>query len=324
MKNNQNFQKANNQSNNDLGRNIAIAGVAAAGAAGVGGAAGYAATMLNDEEVAEEEVSTDDVVTDPAPAQEPQPQVVERVVIREVPAEQEAEEVEEEAGTYDLENAEVSVLEVGETESGGYYAGAVVDDHRAVFVDVEGDGIVDSMGVDVNDNEQLEDNEIFDVSEHNIGMDNLAAAIETTPEQVDVSIDLTDPNNTPTPDSLDPSQVQVEEVATDVNMEGYQVNMASVSYQGHTGMAVDADQDGDAEMVAIDMNDSNSYEDDEFYNASEGALMMEANAGGEANPTVVEPEPMPEPEPDVYNDPSNGLDGLPDYTNDGNIDGYVI
>ena len=77
-------------------------------------------------------------------------------------------------------------------------------------------------------------------------------------------------------------------------------------------------------MVAIDMNDSNSYEDDEFYNASEGALMMEANAGGEANPAVVEPEPMPEPEPDVYNDPSNGLDGLPDYTNDGNIDGYVI
>lgn len=59
MKNNQNFQKANNQSNNDLGRNIAIAGVAAAGAAGVGGAAGYAATMLNDEDVAEEEVSTD-------------------------------------------------------------------------------------------------------------------------------------------------------------------------------------------------------------------------------------------------------------------------
>ncbi|MBQ5834891.1 MAG: hypothetical protein IIW37_02400, partial [Bacteroidaceae bacterium] len=51
---------------------------------------------------------------------------------------------------------------------------------------------------------------------------------------------------------------------------------------------------------------------------------MQVSTTDGAKITVVEPEPMPEPEPDVYNDPSNGLDGLPDYTNDGNIDGYVI
>lgn len=311
MKNNQPTQSVNkvNQSNNNLGRNIALAGVAAAGAAGVGGAAGYAATMLNDEAEVEEAVAEEAVEeTVAAQASEAESAAVERPAVREVRQEEEVVEEHDNQIVYDIDNAEVRVLEVGQGEEGGYLATAEVDGHAAVFVDANEDGVVDVLGIDINNNQHLEDNEVIDVSDRNIGMDNLAAAVETPSESGN------------TPEYLDPSQVQVEEVATDVNMDGYQVNMASVSYQGHAGMAVDADQDGDAEMMAIDLNDSNSYEDEEYYNVSEGAIMMETNG----NNAGAMPEPMSEPEPDVYNDPTSGLDGLPDYTNDGNIDGYVI
>lgn len=324
MKNNQNnpLQSANaNQKNNDTARNIALAAGAMVGSAGAGGMAGYAATMLNDSETETEEVVAEEVVAEPAPVQEPEPEpvVVERVVVREVPAEQEEEEV---VNTYDLDNAEVEVLQVGQTEDGGYYAAASVDNHAAAFVDVDGDGAVDALGVDLNDNMELENGEVFDVSDRNIGMHDLAMAAQQ--EEPVGHEPVVNPGSTPTPDELDPTQVQVEEVATDVDMEGHQVNLASVSYNGHAGMAVDADQDGDAEMVAIDMNDNTEFEDNEYYTAGDGALMMEP--GGNSN--VVEPEPlpepMPEPEPEYFDDPTTEGDGLPDYTNNGDIDGYVI
>lgn len=332
MKNNQNnpLQSATNagQKNNDAARNAALAAAGVVGAAGAGGAAGYAATMLNDDEVEVEEVVVEEPVVEPAPVEEPEPEVVERVVVREVPVEVEEEET---ASGLELDEAEVSVLSVGETDNGGYYAQAEVNGHEAVFVDVDGDAMVDALGVDLNDNQQLEENEIFDVSDRNIGMTDLALAVDANQQPEPVPTPVVDPitppeptpTPTPTPDELDPSLVVVEEVATDVDMEGHQVNMANISYNGHAGMAVDADQDGDAEMLAIDMNDNQQFEDNEFYTADEGVLMMEENGGMTPEPEPL-PEPMPEPEPEYYDDPTAGADGLPDYTNDGDVDGYII
>lgn len=338
MKNNQNnpLQSATNagQKNNDAARNAALAAAGVVGAAGAGGAAGYAATMLNDDEVEVEEVVAEEPVVEPEPVPEPEPVVVERVVVREVPVEVEEEET---TSSLDLDEAEVSVLSVGQTDNGGYYAQAEVNGHEAVFVDVDGDAMVDALGVDLNDNQQLEEEEIFDVSDRNIGMTDLAMAVEVEPEPEPIPVvnpepgpepepePVPGPTPTPTPDELDPSLVEVEEVVTDVDMEGHQVNMASVSYNGHAGMAVDADQDGDAEMLAVDMNDNQHFEDEEYYTAGEGVLMMEENGGMTPEPEPEPlPEPMPEPEPEYYDDPTAGTDGLPDYTNDGNVDGYII
>lgn len=304
---------AESAENNNKTRKVAVAAGVAAGAMGLGGAAGYAATL--DTEEKEDETANPELET-PEPQPEPEPQVVERVVVREVHTPEPEEPAHNEI-TYDVDNAEVQVIEVGSTGEGGYYATAQVDGHAAVFVDGNGDGVVDVLGIDVNNNGQLEDNEVMDVSDRGVAMHDLAmAASPQSPAATTVSQNH-DNHSTNAVNEVSTSEIQVTHVEHDVEMNGNTVDVATIDYRGHAGMAVDVDQNGRADIVAIDLNDNNRFEDGEFFDAENSMPMNSSRAGGT---NVADPEPMPEPEPE----PMPGTEDLPDYTSDGNVDGYII
>lgn len=299
--------------NNDKARKIAMTAGVAAGAMGVGGAAGYATVHNRDEEVeltdtAETENATETPV-------EPEPQVVERVVVKEVQAPAAEEPVHEEI-TYDVDHAEVEVIEVGSTDSGGYYATARIDNHDALFVDSDGDGKVDVLGVDVNGNRHFENNEVMDISDSNISMHDLATAVHPQPAPTSVvNPDPVQPTNHT--DAVNPSEIQVTHVEYGVEMGDDTVNVATINYQGHEGVAVDIDRNNQADIVAIDLNDNHRIEDEEYFDA-QNSVSMNGNRTSGVN--VVDSNPMPEPEPE----PMPETDTLPDYTNDGDVDGYII
>lgn len=138
----------------------AAAGIFAGGAAIAGGAA-YAATSHGEEVSVDEDALTTDDILDGAEAGADQPQqVVEEThtVYREVPAQPAPEApAEPEADiTWDTTtnvyvDGEVQVTTVQGT----------VDGHDFTLADVDGDGLADVLGVDLNDNGQFEDNEIM-------------------------------------------------------------------------------------------------------------------------------------------------------------------
>lgn len=404
------FQSESNEErteNNGKARKIATAAGVAAGAMGVGGAAGYAATLGDDEPATQETPAAPEPPVTPEPQPEPEPRVVERVVVREVqaPAPPQPQHHEDNNITYDIDSADVQVIEVGQTGEGGYYATAQIDGHAAVYVDADGDGKVDVLGIDVNNDGQLQNNEIMDVSDRNVSMHDLAAAANNEPrptpasdpepeirvtdvehnvniegETVDVAsieynghagmaididqdgyadvaaIDLNDngsieenerfrvnegdirmssgqPAPGPRPaanhdeQAVDPSEIQVGAVDENVETEHGTVNMAEVEYRGHAGVAIDADQDGYADAVGIDLNDNGHLESNEIFNAEGAGIAMRGSGAIAASDPEPDPAPCPG-EPDPYSgdpyDPIASTDGLPDYTNEGDIGGYVI
>jgi len=299
--------------NNDKARKVAMTAGVSAGAMGIGGVAGYATVHNRDEQV--ELPDTAEVASATETPAEPAPQVVERVVVKEVQAPAVEEPAHEEI-TYDVDHAEVEVIEVGSTGSGGYYATARMDNHNAVLVDGDGDGKVDVLGVDVNNNGQLEDNEVMDVSDRNISMHDLAVAAHPQPAPTPV-VEPDPVQPTAHTDTVDPSEIQVTHVEYGVEMGDDTVNVATIDYRGHAGMAVDTDQDNQADIVAIDLNDNHRFEDGEYFDA-QNSVPMNGNRSSGVN--TVDPDPMPEPEPE----PMPDTDTLPDYTNDGDVDGYII
>lgn len=69
-------------------------------------------------------------------------------------------------------NVEVLGVEYNE-EIGGAVGGLMIDGHEAVVVDVNGDMNFDILGVDLNDNQQLEENELADISDSGLSVDDL-------------------------------------------------------------------------------------------------------------------------------------------------------
>jgi len=387
--------------NNNKTRKIATAAGIAAGALGIGGAVGYAATREPDEpaETPEEPVAEE-------PKHEPEPKVVERVIVRETPAPQPAPQEDDNQITYDVDSAEVQVIEVGQNGEGGYYATANIDGHAAVYVDGDGDGKVDVLGIDVNSNGSLESNEIMDVSDRNISMHSLAAVAhgpenpqptpvgpDPQPTEINASeihvgnvehnveiggrntdvatiqyrghagvmadvdqdgradvamIDMNDNgnfedeeihdiqhanvsmngNNTinVSDSEINASEIHVGQVTRNVEIGGRNTDVATVEYRGHAGVMADVDQDGRADVAMIDMNDNGNFEDQEIHDIQHANVSMNGNNSGAISVSNPEPEPEPEPynEPMGNTDPIAATDGLPDYTNGGDIDGYII
>lgn len=293
-------------------RQAATAAAIGAGAMGAGGAVGYATTLPADPEPAAEEEAPAE-----APAQqEPEVRVVERVVVHEQPAPQPAEETHEDI-VYDVDNADVQVLEVGQTGQGGYYATAAVDGHAAVYVDADGDGQVDVLGIDVNNNGALEDNEVIDVSGRNISMYDLATSAQgaqtaagTSQTAAGQAGATTVAEHTDTdPTQIDPREIEVGHVEHNIDMDGHTVDAAAIDYRSHAGVAIDTDRDGQADIVAIDLNDNQRFEENEYFDANGAGISLDSPQEPAGSYDVAD---------------MTGTDELPDYTNDANVGEYII
>ena len=69
----------------------------------------------------------------------------------------------------DVDDGEVQILGVEHDANTGFtYAQLNYDDHDAVLVDINGDNTFDVLAVDANDDHHISDNEIMDISGHDI------------------------------------------------------------------------------------------------------------------------------------------------------------
>ena len=78
-------------------------------------------------------------------------------------------------------DVDVHILGVGEMDTpyGPAEVGvAVVDDHRALFADTDGDDMVDTVLIDINDNNLLDRGEVFDATDAGISMDEIRESVE--------------------------------------------------------------------------------------------------------------------------------------------------
>lgn len=91
-----------------------------------------------------------------------------------------------------VEDIDVHILGVGElpTPYGTVQAGVgVLDDHQAVFADTDGDDMVDTVLIDINDNGQLDRGEVFDATGADITMDSLRESVEPMDPSITDSMD---------------------------------------------------------------------------------------------------------------------------------------
>lgn len=91
-----------------------------------------------------------------------------------------------------VDDIDVHILGVGEipTPYGNVQAGVgVLDDHRAVFADTDGDDMVDTVLIDINDNGQLDRGEVFDATGADMTMDSLRESVEPVDPSITDSMD---------------------------------------------------------------------------------------------------------------------------------------
>lgn len=189
---------------------------------------------------------------------------------------------------------EVKIQEIGthETSDGHvvHTAAGTVNGHNAVFVD-DGHGTVTEYAVDQNDNQQIEDSEIVHVEGQDLTMGDLAehlVEVEAVPE----------------PTATQASDVRVIAVENDVTMGEHTVNVAMVTVGDTEGLLIDANQDGEVNVMAMDANHDGDFSENELQNVT-GAHI-----------------PMPTQE-DTQSYVAQ-TDDLPDYSNDSDITVYDV
>ena len=130
-----------------------------------------------------------------------------------------------------------------------YYG--TVDAHPAnIFAD--GNGNVVAAVIDGNDNGNVDENEIIDLRNEHITTQQLNTHQASAPEQ----------------------EVTVVAVRNDVEVEGETMDMALVSVDGNTGVLIDTDQNGEVNLIAADVNQNGSMDEDEIADVSEAHIPM--------------------------------------------------
>ena len=202
---------------------------------------------------------------------------------------------EEEPAFYRENEVKIESIGTHRTDEGDlvHTATGTVNGHEAHFVD-DGHGNVQGYAIDVNDNSEIEENEIVHAEGQNITMGNLAE------HMVEVE---------PTPAPTPTGNIQVLAVANDVEMDGHTVNVAVIAHGETTGLMIDANQNGEVDVIAVDANHDDHYSEDETEVVTDAHMPM---------PT------QDDVSPDMA---SNGVaDGgdLPDYSNDSDITMYDV
>lgn len=121
-----------------------------------------------------------------------------------VPAPEDSSEIEDvnpvDEAVEDANDIDVHILGVGAVQSLDGSVAQVgvgtIDDHAAVFADTDGDDVVDTVLIDVNDNRYVEHDEIYDASGAGITMDDLRNSVETPMDVMEET-----PNVPETPDN---------------------------------------------------------------------------------------------------------------------------
>ena len=130
-----------------------------------------------------------------------------------------------------------------------YYG--TIDAHQAnLFAD--GNGNVVAAVIDGNDNGNVDENEIIDLRNEHINTQQLNTHQASAPEQ----------------------EVTVVAVRNDVEVEGETMDMALVSVDGNTGVLIDTDQNGEVNLIAADVNQNGSMDEDEIADVSEAHIPM--------------------------------------------------
>lgn len=130
-----------------------------------------------------------------------------------------------------------------------YYG--TIDAHQAnIFAD--GNGNVVAAVIDSNDNGNVDENEIIDLRNEHINTQQLNTHQASAPEQ----------------------EVTVVAVRNDVEVEGETMDMALVSVDGKTGVLIDTDQNGEVNLIAADVNQNGSMDEDEIADVSEAHIPM--------------------------------------------------
>lgn len=174
-----------------------------------------------------------------------------------------------------------------------HIASGTVDGHQAAFVD-DGHGRVQVAVVDENDNGQIDQGEIHDVSGAGVTMNNLASQLSDTPTQ-DVVTAHPVGNTEPT--------VQVIAVENDVDIEGHTVDVAKVTINEEPVLFVDGNQNGEVDFAISDTNHDGQIQDNEVTDLTGHHIPM---------PTL---DDIDQPQQLVDND-------IPDYSNDADINTY--
>ena len=176
-----------------------------------------------------------------------------------------------------------------------HVASGTVDGHQAVFVD-DGQGNAQVAIVDHNDNGQIDEDEIHDISDAGVTMNGLASQLSDTPAE-DVVAAQPVANSEPT--------VQVIAVENNVEVDGQTVDVAKVTINEEPVVFVDTDQNGEVNVAISDVNHDGQIQDNEMADVSNSHIPMPTVDDTEQAHQVVDNE-------------------IPDYSNDADINTYEV
>ena len=158
-----------------------------------------------------------------------------------------------------------------------------IDGFEAGMVDIDRDGKVDFLIVDVNDNGEIEDDEIHYVNGQGYDMPSIEYAEQKLEPEIEV--------------------LSVETVTDD---EGNQMDVAQVTVNGHEGIIADFNRDGMADVLVVDANDNGKIEDNERIDIRDMEVDMASLV----------------PQSQYMSDNVLYAQNDPDYINDANVDDY--
>lgn len=158
------------------------------------------------------------------------------------------------------------------------------------------EGHVEVVGIDGNNDGQLDNDEIVNVSDRNLYINGNSVEVREAEAQ--------------TLPATDEPEVKVIAVENNVDMNGQTVDVAAVSMNGQNVIFVDENQNGEVDIAIADLNNNGQIEDGEASNVSEQHIMM-PTADDVVQPGLAEAS-------------HDGTDDLPDYSNNADITMYDV
>lgn len=192
-------------------------------------------------------------------------------------------------------DVKITSIETQTSEEGNvvHVATGTVEGHQAAFVD-DGHGHVQGAIVDMNDNGEVDEGEVLNLSQSGMTMGDLA---DNLVEADEVHV---------TPVINDTPEVHVIAVDHDVEMGGGLVDIAAVTINDDPLYLLDIDQNGEVDILVHDDNANGTFEEEEFHAVADNQMFM---------PTEDDID-----NPVLY---ANNED-VPDYSNDADISNYIV
>lgn len=138
-----------------------------------------------------------------------------------------------------------------------------VDGQQAVLIDSNRDGTADFMAIDLNQNDRLDEGEMFNISNENVAMQQF----QQEANNIHLANQQQEPQNE--------SQLNVLSYETVTNEDGSQMDVAVVDIEGQQAVVVDSNRDGKADVLAMDLNHNNQLDEGEMVDISNENIAMQ-------------------------------------------------